>query len=80
LAAAHSENVRRIRYKVTMRDFNDSQRKRVGEAIKRSHCSGNKKDKLEQLKMKQHLPAEKYPYLLLRFYDTYSIISIPRVH
>jgi hypothetical protein len=30
------------------------------------------KGKLEQLERKQDLPAEKYPYLLLRFYDTYT--------
>jgi len=30
------------------------------------------KKKLEQLERNQHLPAEKYPYLLLRFYDTYT--------
>ena len=41
-------------------------------AIKRSHCSGNEEDKLEQLERKRYLPAEKYPYLLLRFYDTYT--------
>jgi hypothetical protein len=28
-------------------------------------------DKLEQLRTNDYLPAEKYPYLLLRFYDTY---------
>jgi hypothetical protein len=39
--------------------------------IKRSHCSGNEEDKLEQLETKRYLPAEKYPYLLLCFYDTY---------
>jgi hypothetical protein len=26
----------------------------------------------EKARKKQHLPAEKYPYLLLRFYDTYT--------
>jgi hypothetical protein len=41
-------------------------------AIKRSHCSDNEEDKLEQLERKQYLPTEKYPYLLLRFYDTYT--------
>jgi hypothetical protein len=41
-------------------------------AIKRPHCSSNEEDKLEQLREKQYLPAEKYPYLLLRFYDTYT--------
>jgi hypothetical protein len=40
--------------------------------IKRRHCSGNGKDKLEQLREKQDLPAEKYSYLLFRFYDTYT--------
>jgi hypothetical protein len=40
-------------------------------AIKRPHCSGNEEDKLEQLRENDYLPAEKYPYLLLRFYDTY---------
>jgi len=40
-------------------------------AIKRSHCSGNEEDKLEQREKRRYLPAEKYPYLLLRFYDTY---------
>jgi hypothetical protein len=30
------------------------------------------KDKLEVLETKQYLPAKKYPYLLLRFYDTYT--------
>jgi len=25
----------------------------------------------QQPEQKQYLPAEKYPYLLLRFYDTY---------
>jgi hypothetical protein len=42
------------------------------EAIKRPHCSGNEEDKLEQLEKKRYLPAEKYPYLLLRFNDTYT--------
>jgi len=32
----------------------------------------NGEDKLEQLERKRYLPAEKYPYLLLRFYDTYT--------
>jgi hypothetical protein len=40
-------------------------------AIKGPHCSDNEKDKLKQLETKRYLPAEKYPYLLLRFYDTY---------
>jgi len=40
--------------------------------IKRSHCSGNEEDKFEQLERKRYLPEEKYPYLLLRFYDTYT--------
>jgi len=44
----------------------------VQETIKRTHCSGNEEDKLEQLEKKRYLPAEKYPYLLLRFYDTYT--------
>jgi len=30
------------------------------------------KKKLEQLEAKPYLPAEKYLYLLLRFYDTYT--------
>jgi hypothetical protein len=30
------------------------------------------KDKLRQREKKQYLPAEKYSYLLLRFYDTYT--------
>jgi hypothetical protein len=38
----------------------------------RSHCSGNEEDKLEQLEKKRYLKAEKYSYLLLRFYDTYT--------
>jgi hypothetical protein len=29
-------------------------------------------DKLKQLETKRYLPAEKYPYLLLLFYDTYT--------
>jgi hypothetical protein len=41
-------------------------------AIRRSHCSGNEEDKLEQLKKERYHPVEKYPYLLLSFYDTYT--------
>jgi hypothetical protein len=40
--------------------------------IKRSHCSDNEEEKLEQLDRNRYLPAKKYPYLLLRFYDTYT--------
>jgi len=40
--------------------------------IKRSHCSDNGEDKLEQLETKRYLPVEKYPYLLLRFNDSYT--------
>jgi len=53
-------------------DWNPNGWKDVQEAIKRSHCSGNEEGKLEQLERKRYLPAEKYPYLLLRFYDTYT--------
>jgi len=42
------------------------------QAIKRSHCPGNEEDKLEQLEKERYQPAEKYPYLLLSFYDTYT--------
>jgi hypothetical protein len=47
------------------------------ETIKRSHCYGNEEVKLKQLERKRYLPAEKYPYLLLRFYDTYTYYYIP---
>jgi hypothetical protein len=40
--------------------------------IERAHCSGNEKDKLEQLDKQQYLPVETYPSVLLRFYDTYT--------
>ena len=40
--------------------------------IKRSHCSGNKEDKIEELEKERYPPTEKYPYLLLRFYETYT--------
>ena len=40
--------------------------------MKGSHCSGNEEDKLGKPERKQYLPVEKYPYLLLGFYDTYT--------
>ena len=40
-------------------------------SIKRLHCSGNEKDKLQQRDRKRYLPAEGNLYLLLTFYDTY---------
>jgi hypothetical protein len=43
--------------------------------LKRSHSSGNEKKKQKNsYREKQYLPAEKYPYLLLRFYDTYNYL------
>jgi hypothetical protein len=52
--------------------FNHSSSQSSWGTIKRSHCSGNEEDKLEQLERKRYLPVEKYSYLLLRFYDTYT--------
>jgi hypothetical protein len=49
-------------------------------AIKRSHCTDNEEDKLEKLERKRYLPAKKYPYLLLRFYDTYTYYILPRIY
>ena len=42
------------------------------QTIKRPHCSDNEEDKLKQRDTKRYLPAEKYPYLVLRFFDTYT--------
>ena len=46
------------------------------EIIKWSHRSGNEGKKLKKQIEHPYLPAEEYPYLLLRFYDTYYSIRI----
>jgi len=33
-----------------------------------------------EIRKKEYLPAEKYPYFSLRFYDTYIYYIIPRIY
>jgi len=57
-----------IDFIIVLRGFRDS--------IERIHCTG-RETKQEQRKRIEYLPAEKYPYLLLRFYDTYYLNYVP---
>jgi hypothetical protein len=75
LYPAHSLNVRRTDTWLSLRDLIIVWRW-FRYTIKRSQCSGNEEDSDEQSKKIEYLPAEKYPYLLLRFYDTYIYLLL----
>jgi len=48
--------------------------------IKGAHCFGNEKKQQDLKQKRRYLPAEKYPYLSLHFYDTYIYYIIPRIY
>jgi len=80
LVKARAAGRKTLRYVAIIEGVNHSSSWSKPRDIKGSHCSGNGRDKLKQLERKRYLPAEKYPYLLLRFYDTYFYYSIPRIY
>jgi hypothetical protein len=49
------------------------------ETIKRSHWSGKERGDIRPwMEIPSYLPVEKFPYLLLRFDDTYTYYYIPK--
>jgi hypothetical protein len=74
LNQAHLEDGRRTVTWLSLRDLIIVW-KGFRETIRRSHCSGNGKSSAKRPK-ERYLPVEKYPHLLLHFYDTYTYCYI----
>jgi hypothetical protein len=77
LYQAHSRSIRRKVTWLSLRDYIIVWRG-FQKTIKRSQCSDNEtKEKAREVEENRNLPAEKYPYLFLRFYDTYTYDTYP---